>query len=262
MARETSPGRRNAVPPPRRPAGEIEWCGARNGGCVRMPRPAQQAGHRVQLRCLERLLARERGQDGREAARQHGLAGPGRAHQETLWPPAAATSSARRAGAWPRISERSTVTAVAPARRPGTVGGSHVPRRQPTTSDSDAAPTTRRPSTCAASSALRRRHDHAPQPRAGRRDRHRQHARRRNQLALQRQLAGEGPSRRPRGPAPARWRSARSPRRAGPDPAPPCGDRRARGSPPSAAAATGVRWTPPPDGSGPARPGPPRPEGR
>jgi hypothetical protein len=39
-------------------------------------------GDGVDLRHLDRFRAAERGQDGRKTAREHGLAGPGRAHEE------------------------------------------------------------------------------------------------------------------------------------------------------------------------------------
>lgn len=83
------------------------------------------------------------------------LPAPGAPTNSALCPPAAATSSARRACAWPRTSERSTVWRPSPR---GTVraggDGRHVPRKNPTTSASDGAPTTSMPSTSAASVAF------------------------------------------------------------------------------------------------------------
>src|SRR5207247_9662930 len=47
--------------------------------------PGEQLRHRMQLRCFERLLSGQVREDGREAPRQHGLAGPGRTdHQEVV----------------------------------------------------------------------------------------------------------------------------------------------------------------------------------
>ena len=74
-ASETSPGRNDVLPLPRSPAVEMEWWGARKGRTVRSPRPSQQPGDRMELRRLERFVAGELGQDGGEAAGQHGLAG-------------------------------------------------------------------------------------------------------------------------------------------------------------------------------------------
>ena len=48
------------------------------------PALAEQARHRVQPGHFERLRTRQRGQDRREAAREHRLAGPGRADEERI----------------------------------------------------------------------------------------------------------------------------------------------------------------------------------
>ena len=84
------------------------------------------------------------------------LPAPGEPTSRTLWPPAAATSRARRACCWPRTSARSTDVPAAASSPTGGGGSSgvHVPRRKPTTSARDAAPTTCSPSTWAASRAL------------------------------------------------------------------------------------------------------------
>ena len=107
-ASETSPGRRNPLPPPSRPAVEIEWWGARNGGRVSRPRPASSPA--TECSC-EASRASSRESAGRIVANRRAsmvLPAPGEPTKNTLWPPAAATSRARRAGAWPRTSARST----------------------------------------------------------------------------------------------------------------------------------------------------------
>ena len=102
--------RRFLRPAARRPTwsgGETETAGGDQAAA------REQAGHRVEPRDLERLLARQRGQDRGQPASDHGLAGTGRAdHQHVVASPAAAISRARRAEAWPRTSERSTGAAT------------------------------------------------------------------------------------------------------------------------------------------------------
>ena len=83
------------------------------------------------------------------------LPAPGEPTSRTLCPPAAATSSARLACACPLTSAKSPPcfgASAAPLARG--VGGSHVPRRNPATSARPGAPTTRTPSTRAASPAF------------------------------------------------------------------------------------------------------------
>ena len=83
------------------------------------------------------------------------LPAPGDPTIRRLWPPAAATSRARRACVCPRTSDRSTVAAAGTSSTGVTAStGDHVPRRKRTASANVSAPTTRSPSTCAASTAF------------------------------------------------------------------------------------------------------------
>ncbi len=143
-------------PPPRRPASDTEWCGARNGRDVSTPRSRRRPA--TEWSCVA-SSASSRESSGRIVARRRAsivLPAPGGPTINRLCPPAAATSSALRACACPRISDRSTPAAASvDGAAPGSIaGGSHVPRRKPATSASVAAPTTRSDPICAASSAL------------------------------------------------------------------------------------------------------------
>ena len=115
----------------------------------------EEPGDRVQLRRLERLLARELRQDRRETARQHGLAGAGRPHHEQVVP---AGGGHLERPARLRLSADLREVDLRRLRRRGDTGihpgGSHVPRRNPATSASVAAPTTRSDPIWAASSAF------------------------------------------------------------------------------------------------------------
>jgi hypothetical protein len=86
----------------------------RGGMMRRAERPAvgqlaarQFARDRLRSSRLRAVRAGERRQDRRQALRQHRLARAGRPIISRLWPPAAATSSARRAVSWPLMSARS-----------------------------------------------------------------------------------------------------------------------------------------------------------
>src|SRR2546430_14197789 len=81
---------------------------------------------------------------------------PGEPTSNTLWPPAAAISSARLACAWPRTSARSRSSAAAARteRASGTAAAAQVPFSRPTASESVGAASTWRPSTASASAAL------------------------------------------------------------------------------------------------------------
>ena len=185
------------MPPPSRPAVEIEWCGARNGGCVRIPCPASSPA--TECSC-EASSASSRVSAGRIVANRRAsmvLPAPGGPTMKTLWPPAAATSRARRAGAWPRTSDRSTEpVAGSGGGASGGSGGSDVAAQAADDLPAIGAPTTRRPSTCAASSALANGTTTPASPAPGRGDRDRQHARRRHR-------ARPGGTARRRTPSPA-----------------------------------------------------------
>ena len=98
LASETSPGRRYVVPPPSKPACEMEWCGDRNGRDRKTPSPpanspatewswvVSSASSRVSL---GKMVVTRRA--------SMVLPAPGDPTSSALWPPAAATSSARRA---------------------------------------------------------------------------------------------------------------------------------------------------------------------
>ena len=106
-ARETSPGR-GMLPPPMRPASEMVWCGERKGRCGR-GRASRRGGRRRSgsswSRALPRATAAAR-MEGRRLASMV-LPVPGGPMSRMLWPPAAATSSARLATCWPRTSAKS-----------------------------------------------------------------------------------------------------------------------------------------------------------
>ena len=163
-----------------------------------------------------------------------------------LCPPAAATSSARRACAWPRTSRevdavgagraRARLGVASRRRLPGAAQERRPPRR------ASPPPTTSSPSTCAASSAFAAGTTTPSRPRASRGDGDRQDARRRQQLALERELAGEDEPVE-RAPAGTCAVAASTPIATGrSSPGPPCGGCPARGSRRRAAAATRARW--------------------
>ena len=258
VARLASPGRNTVAPPPSSPAVEIEWWGARNGRDRRSPRPVNSPA--TEWSWLASSASSRVGAGRIEGRRRASivLPAPGEPTISRLWPPAAATSSARRACCWPRTSARSTpsTTSVGPASGV-TAGGDQFPLRSPTTSRSDGAPTTRSPSTCAASRAFASGTTTPSRPATCGRDGHREHARGRQELALERQLARERPAARPRGPSPGRSPPGAPRRSGGRVPALPSEGCPARGSPRPGGAATRARRAPPRGGSAPGRPGPP-----
>ena len=103
----TSPGR-IGVPPPRSAASEIVQCGARTGRAVdeRRGRRAGPATLWIAVTSIASSSVSGGRIDGRRRASMV-FPEPGGPSSSTLWPPAAATSSARLACAWPRTSARS-----------------------------------------------------------------------------------------------------------------------------------------------------------
>ncbi len=149
---------KEVVPPPSSPTCDTEWWGARNGREARTPSPparrpatewswvASSVSSRVSL---GRIVVIRRA--------SMVLPAPGEPTSSTLWAPAAATSSARRAWCCPRTSAKSTAGSVGAARQLAGASVSAaptIPSGSSTTSRSVLAPTTWRPSTCAASRAL------------------------------------------------------------------------------------------------------------
>src|SRR5260221_9369750 len=67
----------------------------------------EHSGDGVDSRYLERLLARQRRQDAWKPPRSIVFPVPGGPTSSKLWPPAAASSSARRPRSWPRTSAKS-----------------------------------------------------------------------------------------------------------------------------------------------------------
>ena len=88
VARLTSPGRRDQLPPPTRDTMEAWWCGARNGGrSTNSPIPNRTAGRRVDPGHRERLGSGQRRQQPDQAFSQHRLARTGWSdHQEVVTP--------------------------------------------------------------------------------------------------------------------------------------------------------------------------------
>ena len=154
VARLTSPGRRDQLPPPTRETTEAWWCGARKGGrssSVSSGR-AQPAAEWIRVT----VSASSRVSGGSNPTRRSAsmvLPDPGGPIMRRWWRPAAATSMARRPRAWPRTSERSGgVGALAAAAAGGGVVGQRAsPRRTRTRSASVAAPWASSPRTSAAS---------------------------------------------------------------------------------------------------------------
>ena len=97
-ARLTSPGR-GRRPPPTRPAAEIVWWGARKGRRMTSGQPGvEQSGDRVDAGDRDRLVERAAAAGAPAAgARASSCRRPGGPIMSIEWPPAAATSSARRA---------------------------------------------------------------------------------------------------------------------------------------------------------------------
>jgi len=104
-ASEISPGR-GMPPPPTSAAAEAEWCGAQNGRrpqCSTRKQPASDCTAALSRASSSLIFGR---MPGRRAA-SIDLPAPGGPQKSRLWPPQAATSSARLASAWPCTSARS-----------------------------------------------------------------------------------------------------------------------------------------------------------
>ena len=114
-ARLTSPGV-GTRPPPTRPASETVWWGARKGRAESSPLPG---GSRPATLCIiVATIASSRVRRGMmpgSARASIVFPTPGDPTRSRLCPPAAATSRARFACTWPRISDRSVAPTGAPA---------------------------------------------------------------------------------------------------------------------------------------------------
>ena len=110
----------------------------------------------MELRRFERLVPRELGQDRGQPPGEHRLARAGRPHHQEV---VAAGRRDLEGSAGLRLSAHLRQVDGRGGRHVVATGvtasaGDHVPRRKPTASDNVSAPTTRSPSTCAASTAL------------------------------------------------------------------------------------------------------------
>ncbi len=136
------------------------WCGARNGRSSSRPAPCGRTPATLWTLVVSSASSKVSG--GRMAASRLAsmvLPEPGGPIMSTLWPPAAATSSARLAVAWPRTSPKSSATGrtARGARPAGGDGGSELVRAAPADATASArcrTPKTRTPSTTAASAAF------------------------------------------------------------------------------------------------------------
>ena len=91
--------------PPTSPTGVIVWCGARNGRVF--ARPPSRSPTILWMRVTSIASARLSPAGSTGAAVRASSCPSRRAAQQALWPPAAATISARTAWCWPRTSLRS-----------------------------------------------------------------------------------------------------------------------------------------------------------
>src|SRR5699024_2461914 len=107
-AREIAPGRGRPGPPPTKAAVEAVWWGFSKGGVVRTP---PRASNRPSTeRIAETVWASWASSGGRMLGRREAimvLPVPGGPVSSRWWAPAAATSAARRARAWPSTSAKS-----------------------------------------------------------------------------------------------------------------------------------------------------------
>ncbi len=198
MVRERDLARpQDVAPPPRSPACETEWCGARNGR-ARARRAHRRAARPPSGAASPRAPPRgvRLGQDRGQAPGQHRLAGAGRTHHQDVVAPGGGhlegaprllPAHGRPRGRRRRLPRHRRRT----RRRRGSSGRPRAPQearpRRPATRRRRRAG--RRPAPPRA--ALAAGTTTPSQPCARRRDRHGQHARRRHQLSLERQLAGE-----------------------------------------------------------------------
>lgn len=156
-ASEISPGL-GGEPPPTSAADEAVWCGARS---TRWP---QAAGRNAPVRLSTAADSRASswvigGSSPAKRCASIDLPVPGEPSISTLWPPAAAISSARLAADWPFTSRRSGRSGAgaavsATARGSGTWFAASGGSSAATTSSRCVAPWIDRPSTSAASQAL------------------------------------------------------------------------------------------------------------
>jgi hypothetical protein len=153
-ARLTSPGRIASVPPPTRATMVAVWWGARNGGRVTMPLwRASPAAEWTRVASMATSRPRSGKRPGSRLASMV-LPAPGGPTMRRWWPPADATSSARRTTGWPRTSARSS-RAAGDGAGSGTGWSGHgsSPRRASTSSARVVTARTAGPSTSAASPA-------------------------------------------------------------------------------------------------------------
>ena len=95
------------MPPPTSAGMEAEWCGARNGRTREMRPPSSWPAMEAIIDTSSASAGDSGGsRPGRRAASMD-LPDPGGPAISRLWPPAAATSSARLAASWPLMSRRS-----------------------------------------------------------------------------------------------------------------------------------------------------------
>jgi hypothetical protein len=147
----------------------------------------------VELGHLERLVSSERGEDRGEAPSEHRLAGPRRADEQEVVPTGG--GDLERA---PRVALAAHVAEIGALRRrlhhiglpPHDLRNAPVPQERDDVverlgaHDLEVFDQTRL-------GDVRGRYDDAPEPRAGDRDRDREHSRRRDQRPLQREFAHE-----------------------------------------------------------------------
>ena len=187
-ASDTAPGLASPLPPPTSAAIDVEWCGATNGG-VRVS-PSAGSTPATERMAASASASSEESSGSSPAIRCASivLPVPGGPTSSRWCPPAAATSSARRASSWPTTSARSW-------QRCGRQGGRWARPRQH-----------RRPLEPGQHLSERRRavhvdpvderrlgqrvlgHHHAADTRGARREQARQHAAHRPQPPVERQL--------------------------------------------------------------------------
>ena len=190
-ASASSPGR-DPLLPPKMPAAETVWCGARKGRAAMSGRPSSRP---AALWIFVTSIASSNSRGGRMPVIRRAIIvfpAPGGPMKRRLCAPAAATSSARLACSCPRTSEKSATAGVGPAAA-GSVAatGCAAPVRTATACASDVTPRTVTSRTSAASPVLhagmRRRRDAGGRGRGG----DREHAADRAHRPVERELAGD-----------------------------------------------------------------------